>query len=188
MGPGTGRSHSGRLSGCIVGRSAARMHDSDVWVLRWREMNPDGSWIRRKSVIGTVKAHPSRAAAFKAGEFLRSTINRETRPPRTMAELVDHSGKNELPNKTPYTQEVYTGFITQWITPKWGTSALSDIKTVAVESWLGTLKLANGTRAKIRNIMSALYSHAMRLEFFDRNPIISPWSDSLRSETGHRMS
>ncbi|MGA8617387.1 MAG: hypothetical protein WB660_02555 [Candidatus Sulfotelmatobacter sp.] len=42
----------------------ARMHDSDVWVLRWREMNPDGSWIRRKSVIGTVKEHPSRAAAY----------------------------------------------------------------------------------------------------------------------------
>jgi hypothetical protein len=42
---------------------------------------------------------------------------------------------------------------------------------VAVESWLGTLKLANGTRAKIRNIMSALYSHVMRWEFFDRNPI-----------------
>jgi hypothetical protein len=110
------------------------MHDSDVWVLRWREMNPDGSWIRRNSVIGTVKEHPSRAAAFKASEFLRSTINRETRPPRTMAELVDHYRKNELPNKTPSPQEVYTGCITQWITPKWGTSALSDIKTVEVES------------------------------------------------------
>ena len=83
----------------------ARMHDSDVWVLRWREMNPDGSWIRRKSVIGTVKEHPSKAAAFKASGFLRSTINRETRPPRTIAELIHHYGKNELPNKTQYTQE-----------------------------------------------------------------------------------
>ena len=161
----------------------ARTHDSDVWVLRWREMNPDGSWIRRKSVIGTVKEHPSKAAAFKASEFLRSTINRETRPPRTIAELVDHYGKNELPNKTPYTQEVYTGFITQWITPKWGTSPLSDIKTVSVESWLGTLKLANGTRAKIRNIMSALYSHAVRWEFFDRNPITMVRQSAKRART-----
>jgi hypothetical protein len=45
-------------------------------------------------------------------------------PPRTMAELVDHYGKNELPNKTPCTQEVYTGYITQWITPKWDPSAV----------------------------------------------------------------
>ena len=42
---------------------------------------------------------------------------------------------------------------------------------MAVESWLGTLPLANGSRAKVRNIMSALYSHAMRWEFFDKNPI-----------------
>jgi hypothetical protein len=34
----------------------------------------------------------------------------------------------EQQNKTLYTQEVYTGFITQWITPKWGQSPLSDIK------------------------------------------------------------
>jgi integrase len=100
-----------------------------------------------------------------------------------MAELVDHYGKNELPNKTPYTQEVYTGYITQWITPKWGAAALSDIKTVAVESWLGTLKLANGTRAKIRNIMSALYSHAMRWEFFDRNPITIVRQSAKRDRT-----
>jgi excisionase family DNA binding protein len=42
---------------------------------------------------------------------------------------------------------------------------------IAVEAWLGTLPLANGTRAKLRNLMHALYNHAMRWEFFDRNPI-----------------
>lgn len=44
----------------------------------------------------------------------------------------------------------------------------------AVIEDIGTLKsLANGTRAKLRNIMSAIYSHAVRWEFFDRNPIAS---------------
>jgi hypothetical protein len=33
------------------------------------------------------------------------------------------------------------------------------------------LKRAKGTRAKIRNIMSALFTHAMRYEWVDRNPI-----------------
>jgi integrase len=73
--------------------------------------------------------------------------------------------------------------MSQWITPKWGTSPLSDIKTAAVESWLGSLKLANGTRAKIRNIVSALYSHAMRWEFFERNPITMVWQSAKQDRT-----
>ncbi len=54
---------------------------------------------------------------------------------------------------------------------KWGEFSLSDVRTVAVEAWLGTLPLAPGARAKLRNLMHALYNHAMRWEFFDRNPI-----------------
>jgi integrase len=48
---------------------------------------------------------------------------------------------------------------------------LSNIKAVAVEEWLGGLPLANGSKAKIRNVMSALFTHAMRYEWLDRNPM-----------------
>jgi len=84
---------------------------------------------------------------------------------------VTHYTEKELPNKTPYTAEVYRGYIRKWLLPTWGTLSLSDVKAVAFESWLGSLTLANGTRAKLRNIMSAIYSHGMRWEFIDRNPI-----------------
>ena len=30
-----------------------------------------------------------------------------------------HYNTNELPNKTPYTGEVYTGYLKTWILPKW---------------------------------------------------------------------
>ena len=74
--------------------------------------------------------------------------------------------------ESPYAQEVYGGYLNIWIVPKWGNYSLSDVRTVQVETWLGTLKqLSNGTRAKLRNIMSAIFAHAMRWEFFDRNPI-----------------
>ena len=147
-----------------------RKHGPDVWTLRWRETNADGSSTRRKAVIGTVEEFQTKASALRACEFLRSTINRETRTPRTLAELVDHYTERELPNKTPYTREVYEGYITKWIAPKWGTCSLSDVRTVAVESWLGTLKLSNGSRAKIRNIMSALYAHAGEVGIFRPQP------------------
>lgn len=161
----------------------ARKHGPNVWALRWRETNANGSTMRRKAVIGTVKQYRTKAAAQKACEFLRSTINRETKTPRTLAELVTHYTDNELPTKTLYTRDVYEGYITKWIAPTWGGHSLSDIRTVAVESWLGTLKLSNGSRAKVRNIMSALYSHAMRWEFFDRNPITLVRQSAKRRRT-----
>jgi hypothetical protein len=40
-----------------------------------------------------------------------------------------------------------------------------------VEEWLDGLKLSNGSRSKIRNVMSALFTHGMRHEWVDRNPI-----------------
>lgn len=108
---------------------------------------------------------------MKACEQFRANINKETRTPRTVAELVAHYSAKELPNKTPYTAEVYIGYLRTWILPKWDRYSLSDVKAVAVEAWLGTLPLANGTRAKLRNLLHALFKHAKRWEFFDRNPI-----------------
>ena len=42
---------------------------------------------------------------------------------------------------------------------------------IAVEEWLDSINRAKGTRAKIRNIMSAVFHHAMRYEWVERNPI-----------------
>jgi integrase len=148
-----------------------RKHGPAVWTLRWRESQPDGSTTRRKEIIGTVEQFRTKADAWKSCEHLRSTINRETRTPRTIAELMTHYMEKELPIKTPYTAEVYRGYIDKWLLPTWGELSLSDVKTVAFESWLGTLDLSNGSRAKVRNILSAIYSHGMRWEFTDRNPI-----------------
>jgi integrase len=40
-----------------------------------------------------------------------------------------------------------------------------------VEQWLRSLKYANGSKAKARNIMSAVFNHAVRWEWLDVNPI-----------------
>src|SRR6185437_11269019 len=42
-----------------------------------------------------------------------------------------------------------------------------------LEAWLKSLPLARGSKAKIRNLMSALYSHAIRWEWTEKNPIKS---------------
>ena len=151
-------------TGCLYRES--RKAGPDVWAFRYR----DGQ-SNRKEIIGTVEEFSTRKAAMKGCEQLRAKINRETRSPRTVAELVAHYTQNELPTKTPYTAKVYAGYLKTWIQPKWAALSLSDVRTVAVETWLKSVPLADGTKAKLRNLMHALYNHAMRWEFFDRNPI-----------------
>lgn len=77
----------------------------------------------------------------------------------------------------------------KWILPRWGACRLTDIKATAVESWLKKLcfpktnvSLARGSKAKIRNIMSALYSHAIRWEWTDKNPISSVRQSAKRQK------
>ena len=151
-------------NGCLYREK--RKAGPDVWVLRFR----DGQ-VNRKEQVGTVEQFPTMKQAFKACELLRLNINRETRSPRTIAELVAHYTEKELPRKAPYTAEVYTSYLRKWILPAWSAHSLSDVKAVAVEAWLGTLPLANGSKAKIRNLMHALYNHAIRWEFVNVNPI-----------------
>jgi integrase len=160
-----------------------RRRRGDIWCFLWREYDHGGNSVRRKAIIGTIEQFKTKASAMKACEHLRQNINRETRAPRTFGELATHYIEKELPRKSAYTAEVYRGYLTTWIMPQWAEYSLSDIRTVAVESWLGTLPLANGSRAKVRNIMSALYSHAVRWEFFDRNPITLVRQSAKRKQT-----
>lgn len=67
--------------------------------------------------------------------------------------------------------KTYCGYIRQWIRPRWGSHTLDEITAVEVEAWLRGLNLACASRAKVRNVLSVLYNHACRYEFFDRNPM-----------------
>ena len=61
-----------------------------------------------------------------------------------------------------------------------GSFRLTGVRMVAVEDWLNSLSLAPGTRSKIRNILSALFSHAIRYEWITHNPISKVCASSLR--------
>jgi integrase len=80
----------------------------------------------------------------------------------------------------------YRNYLKLHIVPKWGQHALSAMKSVEVEGWLRNLKKVNGqpaspgTRTKIRNLLSALYSHAIRYEWASRNPITAVRTSAKR--------
>jgi site-specific recombinase XerD len=96
--------------------------------------------------------------------------------PKTIAELIAHYRLKELAGekqgrKAFSTRAGYESYLKGWIIPRWGDHNIDQVRSVAVEEWLDSVKRAKGTKAKIRNIMSAIFHHAMRYEWVDRNPI-----------------
>lgn len=158
---------SGRYKqGCLYREK--RKSGPDVWVFRYR----DGQ-SNRKQIIGSVEELKHKAA-MQVCESIRVNINKNTRTPRTIGELVEHYRQKEMSDdsgKSFSTRKAYDMYLRNWIVPVWGARSLSDVRTVAVEDWLRSLRLANGSKAKVRNLMSTLFNHAMRYEWTDRNPI-----------------
>src|SRR5215831_5337106 len=180
-----------------------------VWEFLWREVQLDGSIRRKHIVIGTLEELPTESSAQTAVDAIRLEINRQT--PQQLVKnvsfetLVKHYREHELPdvfNKTKpvpdaadedrksySTQVTYEGYLNKWILPRWRACRLGDVKSVEVEKWLRSLcfpktgvPLARGSRAKIRNLMSALYSHAIRWEWADKNPITSVRQSAKRQK------
>jgi integrase len=87
--------------------------------------------------------------------------------------LWEHYCREELGRNELSTQDSYLAYAQNWILPKWGNHLLNQVKTVQVERWLEATPLANGTKAKIKCVMSAVFSHAVRWEFCSHNPISS---------------
>jgi integrase len=162
------------MSGCTVGREAG----------------PSGTRTRRKVIVGSTDVYKSRAAAQRAVDGLRLEVNAEAPIVKmrntTVAELVAHYKETELTaernRKSPSTRKVYSEFLKLYVVPKWGEHSLRDVRPVVVERWLDSLPLAPSTRVKIRNLMSALFQHAIRHEWAENNPIRAVRASAKRLE------
>lgn len=144
----------------------------DSWLFRYYE-DVGGNRVHRNLKIGTVQQYPRRRDAEKAVLSLRSNINSGVRAPETVNDLVAHYRKHELTleRKAFATVDTHERFLALYVVPKWGKLRLTEVKAVAVEQWLDGMKHAPATKAKIRNLLSALYSHAIRHEWILHNPI-----------------
>jgi len=157
----------------------SRLEGPDVWQFRWSEKAPNGRRVYRKRVIGTVEKYPEAESARNAVSGLISEVNWANQRPNsvaiTIAQLCSHFEQRELARSNTWrsysTKRGYAVYLRRWVVPHWGRYELRNIRTIEVESWLRRLPLAKSSCAKIRNVMSVLFNHACRYEFFDRNPI-----------------
>ncbi len=158
----------------------------DVWEFRHYE-EVGNKTIYKRQLVGPVTQFPTRKDAEKAVAQLRVDINEGAEhAPMNLEQLTAHYLQVELPSKAYSTQEGYKNYLDLHVLPKWGRHGLASIKAVEVEAWLRGLKTARrkpaspGTKTKIRNLMSALFSHAIRHEWSSRNPISSVRTSSKR--------
>src|SRR5438132_905867 len=106
--------------------------------------------------------------------------------PMTVEQLGVHFINHEVPLKAYATREGYKNLIDTHVVPRWGQATVSSIKPIEVENWLRGLTRRDGkpasagTKSKIRNVMSSMFSHAMRYGWASENPITPVRSSSKR--------
>jgi integrase len=136
--------------------------------------------------MGELIAHfrrtemPSLSEADLAREFLETDVEDDEE---------DDGDEND---RAWSTQDRYDSVLKARIEPYWSKKTLDSIVAGEVEKWLRKLRclprkrkhpekekghrkpLAAGSRAKIRNVMSLLFNHAIRWGIFPTNPISGP--------------
>jgi hypothetical protein len=75
------------------------------------------------------------------------------------------SSKLDLRRRIPQSREMPLS--QGWILPRWGKTPIIEMEPIVIEDWLSELgrvdsKLENGTRLKIRNIMSVVFRDGIR--------------------------
>jgi integrase len=166
-----------------------RKRQPDAWVFRYYA-EEGGRRVYKKVIIGSLAEFPKRKDAEKHLAQLRVDINEGAEfAPMNVEQLAAHFKHVELPLKAHSTNESYKNFLNLYIVPRWGNQTLASLKSVEVENWLRGLKKQDGgsaspaTKTKIRNLMSALFSHAIRYEWASKNPITPVRTSSKRLRT-----
>jgi hypothetical protein len=65
-------------------------------------------------------------------------------------------------------------YLRKWIKPRWEAYFLKDTKFITAEDWLHAFRVSNGTKAKIRNVMSAVFRHSIQYGFLPRHEGSNP--------------
>ncbi len=153
-----------------------RTRGSDVWVLRYREAQQNGSMAHRSIIVGTLDQYSTKAKAQKAAEALRLSLNTDYVPTAatTVGTLVDRYVLEAMPERYS-TSQSYKSYLNGYIKPQWGEHDLIALgrNPFLVEKWLRELPNAPKTKAHIKGLMHRLYEYAMkwRMMVIQRNPM-----------------
>ena len=81
------------------------------------------------------------------------------------------------------TASVYRSLFDVHIRPVWGDHQLSQVKTVAVESWLESLPKSDQVKAHVKGLFHALFEYGVKYELVERNPVARIKQTRRRAKT-----
>jgi len=123
-------------------------------------------WVdgkRRSQRIGTLQEFPTKGAAKRAAaQIVRQPQAQEatTKEILVLSKLVDRYRSEKMPLRYS-TRRSYEAWIKNYIIPKWGSCALTDLRARPVELWLQSLELAPRSKTGIRMMLNLLWDYAM---------------------------
>jgi integrase len=142
-----------------------------VWVFRWSE-EVNGRRHQHKDVIGTTREFPTEAAANKEADRKRCQLNENKQYlSLTFGDLINHYLNHELSRLSKSSRNAYKRYIKNWIEPDWHGHLAGGMKTMQIQEWLDKIQRPDGTKLKIKNVMSTIFSHGVRWELVERNPV-----------------
>ena len=165
----------------------------DIWVLRYRVTQPDGSRMEKIERVGLVRDFPKERDARREADRLLVRINDAPADTHIRFEaLAKHYlkadfGENALRPKSENTIAVTEHIVRDYLIDRWGIFIADDIKPLDIQLWLKSLhddkELAWTTIAKMRGIMSRIYKVGMLHDRVAKNPLLHVES---RSKTDYR--
>jgi integrase len=89
----------------------------------------------------------------------------------TFGELINHYLDHELPRLSKSARMGNKSYIKNWIEPAWHGRLAHSMKTMQIQEWLDKVERPDGTKLKIKNVLSTIFSHGVRWELVERNPV-----------------
>lgn len=133
-----------------------------TWNFLWCEKGK-----RRSKVIGTRRELPTKAAAWRAAQPLRSFLedplasaHTEQKSLMTMKNLVTQYRNERMPRRMS-TQRGYESWLKNYVLPHFGDSEITDLQARPVELWLQSLALSPKSKLHIRGMLRVLWEYAM---------------------------
>ena len=89
----------------------------------------------------------------------------------TFGELINHYLNHELSRLSKSARKGNKSYIKKWIEPNWRGHLAGGMKTMQIQEWPDKIRRPDGTKLKIKNVLSAIFSHGVRWELVERNPV-----------------
>ena len=144
-----------------------RKKHGSVWIFHWYKVRPrDGKKVENTIVVGRVASFPKESNAWD--EVDRRSLNHNISDPDfqtgrvTFGELARSYEKHAVPKLAVTTQQTVRHIVDDYLIPRWGKQAALNIRALDIETWLGSLPLANPTKDKLRRTMFRIYFKAQK--------------------------